>query len=86
MRSAELSEQGFTAGFELPETGMCLEPGPESEDFRLLRRGPALAMDHRAIEVLDLATRIGRASVTAKQAAGRHERLGAGGLEHDAKS
>lgn len=65
---------------------MALEPGPERQDFRLVMGGPALAMHQGAVELLNLATRIRGAGIAAQKAASRNERLGAGGLEHDAKS
>ncbi len=63
-----------------------MKPSPEGQDFRLLARGPPFTMDEGAIDLLKLAASIRGAGVAAQQAAGRHERLGAGGLEHNAKS
>jgi hypothetical protein len=65
---------------------VVLEPGSKGQNLRLLPRNPTFAMDQRAEDLLDLAARIGCAGVAAQETAGRDERLGSGGLEHDKKS
>ena len=83
---AKLTEQRLAPRLQLAEAGMALQPGSEGDDIRRMAGGPALAMEQRAMKLLDLAAGVGRAGIAAQQPASRHKRLGVGGFEHDTKS